>query len=127
MLSTEYNMWVAKWKELHEASADIPNKLVDALNSCSAIQFPNLHVLLRLALSLPIISCESERSFSQLKLVKTSIRSTMTNDRLNGLALMINREYCNKLTSAEKMKELVKSFAQLHPRRLKLPFMLGDS
>ena len=52
----------------------------------------------------------------------------MTNNRLSGLALMkMNREHCNKLTSAEKMKELVKSFAQLHPRRMKLPFMLGDS
>ena len=128
MLSTEYNMWVTKWKGQHVASADIPKTLVDALHSCSAIQFPNLHVLLRVALTLPIMSCESERSFSQLKLIKTSIRSTMTNDRLSGLALMkINRECCNKLTSAEKMKELVKSFAQLHPRRMKLPFMLGDS
>ena len=87
LMSTEYNMGVAKWKEIHAASADIPNKLVDALNSCSAIQFPNLHVLLRLALALPITSCESKRSFSQLKLVQT-IRSTMTNDRLSGLALM---------------------------------------
>ena len=116
-------MWVARCKELHQNSADIPNKLVKALNSCRAIQFPNLHVFLRLALTLPITLCESERSFSQLKLVKT--RSTMTNERLSGLALMkVNREGCNKLTSAEKMKELVNSYA---PRRLKLPFMLGDS
>ena len=64
MLSTEYNMWVTKWKQQHAASADVPNKLVDALHSCSAIQFPNLHVLLRVALTLPITSCESERSFS---------------------------------------------------------------
>ena len=128
MLPTEYNMWVTKWNQQHAASADIPNKLVDALHSCSAIQFPNLHVLLRVALTLPITSCESERSFSQLKLIKTSIRSTMTNNRLSGLALMkINREHCNILTSVEKMKELVKSFAQLHPRRMKLPFILGDS
>ena len=46
MLSTEYNMWVTKWKQQHAANADIPNKLVDALHSCSELQFPNLHVLL---------------------------------------------------------------------------------
>ena len=127
MLSTEYNMWVLKWKQQNEASADIPNKLVDALNSCSELQFPNLHVLLRVALTLPITSCESERSFSQLKLIKTSHRSTMTSSRLSGLALMkINRDSCNKLSSGEKIKDIVKLFAQLHPRRLKLPFMLGD-
>ena len=33
MLSAEYDMWVTKWKQQHEASADIPNKLVDALHS----------------------------------------------------------------------------------------------
>ena len=103
MLSTEYNMWVTKWKQQHAASADIPNKLVDALHSCSELQFPNLHVLLRVALTLPITSCESERSFSQLKLIKTSHRSTMTNNRLSGLALMkINRDCCNELSSEEK-------------------------
>ena len=35
MLSTEYNMWVTKWKGQHVASADIPKTLVDALHSCS--------------------------------------------------------------------------------------------
>ena len=126
MLSTEYSIWVTKWKQQHAASADIPNKLVDALHSCSVLQFPNLYVLLRVALTLPITSCESERSFSQLKLIKTSHRSTMKN-RLTGLALMkINRECCNDLSSEEKIKELVKFFAQLHPRRMKLHFMLPD-
>ena len=124
MLSTEYSMWVTKWKQQHEASAEIPTKLVDALHSCRELQFPNLHVLLRVALTLPITSCESERSFSQLKLIKTSHRSTMTGNRLSGLALMkINRD---ELSSEGKIKEIVKSFAQLHPRRMKLPFMLAD-
>ena len=104
MLSTEYNVWVMKWKQQQSASADIPSKLVDALHSCSELQFPNLHVLLRVALTLPITSCESERSFSQLKLIKTSHRSTMSNSRLSGLALMkINRDCCNKLASTEKI------------------------
>ena len=104
MLSTEYNVWVMKWKQQQSASADIPSKFVDALHSCSELQFPNLHVLLRVALTLPITSCESERSFSQLKLIKTSHRSTMSNSRLSGLALMkINRDCCNKLASTEKI------------------------
>ena len=39
MLSTEYNLWVTKWKQhaAATASADIPNKLVDALHSCSEL------------------------------------------------------------------------------------------
>ena len=116
-------MWI-RWKQNR---SEPPHKLVDALQACSAIQFPNLHVLFQIALTLPITSCESERSFSQLKLIKTSRRSTMTDSRLSGLALMkINRDRCNKLVSAEKMEELVRLFIQLHPRRMKLSFMLAD-
>ena len=81
-----------------------------------------------MALTLPITSCESEQSFNQLKLIKTSYRSIMTNNRLGGLALMnINRGYCNELSSEEKIKNIVKLFAQLDPKRIKLPFILSDS
>ena len=121
-------MWVMRWKQQHAARADIPNTFVDALHSCSELQFPNLHVLLRVALTLPITLCEGERSFSQLKLIKTSHYLTMTNNRLSGLALIKNnRDYCNELSSEERIKEIVKSFSQLHPRRMKLPFLLADS
>ena len=117
MLCTEYNMWVMKWKQQHTDSTDITNKLVDTFNSCSELQFPNLHVLLRVALTLPITSCESKWSFSQLKLIKTSYRSTMTNNRLGGLALMkINRDYCNELSSEDikdkKHSEVICSYIQ---------------
>ena len=126
MLPTEYGMWIRKWKK-HNRPADIPDKLVDVLRSCSASQTPNLHVLLQIALTLPITSCESERSFSQLKLIKNSRCSTMSDSRLTGLALMkINRDRCNNLTTAEKMTEFIKSFIQLHPRRMKLSFLLAD-
>ncbi|XP_062512799.1 52 kDa repressor of the inhibitor of the protein kinase-like [Corticium candelabrum] len=84
MLSIEYRMWVRKWK----CSDEVPTKLVDALKSCDEIQFPNIFVLLKLTLTLPVTTCECERSFSQLILIKTCRRSTMTDDRLNGLAIM---------------------------------------
>lgn len=118
-------MWVAKW---NEPECEVPVKLVDALSACDAMAFPNIHVLLRLALTLPITSCECERSFSQLKLIKTSRRSTTSANRLSGLSLMkINRARCDKLNkSTSEMRTLVKSFYQMHPRRMKLPFMLAD-
>ena len=68
MVPTEYNFWILKWKQ-HD-STDLPTSLVDIFQACSPFQFPNIHVLLHLALTLPITSCESERSFSQLKLIK---------------------------------------------------------
>ena len=120
MVPIEYRMWVRKWKQ---HTSDFPKKLIDVLQACDPVTFPNVRVLLQLALTLPITSCESERSFSQLKLIKTSRRSTIAADRLSGLSLMkINRIHCEKLQQSH-MKELVQSFNQLHPRRMKLPFL----
>ena len=122
IMPTEYRMWVRKWKQ---HGSDVPKKLADVLQGCDHTAFPNIGVLLRLALTLPITSCESERSFSQLKLIKTSHRSTMEADRLSSLSLMkINRDHCVKLQHSH-MKELVQTFSQLHPRRM-LPFLLSD-
>ena len=122
-------MWTRKWKQAADsASNDIPSKLVDSLKACDSAEFPNLKILLHLALTLPVTSCESERSFSQIKLIKNSIRATMNDERLNGLALMkINRGRCENIQRSEdKVRELVQSFARLHPRRMKLPFILAD-
>ncbi len=92
MFPIEYNSWVREWKS---SSNSVPDTLAETLEKCSSISYPNLIVLLKLALTLPITSCESERSFSQLKLIKTARRATMTEGRLSSLALMkINRERC---------------------------------
>ena len=124
MLTTENPSWVREWKG---CSTTVPDTLVGALQECSSFSYPNLSALLKIALTLPITSCESERSFSQLKLIKTARRATMSESRLSALALMkINRDRCTRLTSEEKIKELVRSFMQLHPRRMRLSFMLID-
>ena len=87
-----------------------------------------IHTLLKLALTLPIISCECERSFSQLKLIKTACRSTTTSANLSGLSLMkINRDKCERIyNSKTEINSLVLTFNQTHPRRMKLPFLLTD-
>ena len=125
IFNTEYDSWVRHWKEC--SSAAVPDTLIGALKECSLLAYPNVNALLNLALTLPITSCESERSFSQLQLIKTARRATISETRLSSLALIkINRERCNELFSEQNMKELVRSFIQLHPRRMKLPFMLPD-
>lgn len=58
MFSTEYFSWVREWKG---CSTTIPDTLVGALENCSSLSYPNLAVLLKIALTLPITSCESER------------------------------------------------------------------
>lgn len=85
MFNTEYDSWVRQWKE--NSSAVIPDTLIGALKECSVLAYPNLNTLLILALTLPITSCESERSFSQLKLIKTARRATMSESRLSSMEI----------------------------------------
>ena len=77
---TELDLWQNKW------SSSPGRELVQDLNSLEKVlthtdydYFPNIHTLLVILLTLPVTSCECERSISMLKLLKISLRSTMTN------------------------------------------------
>lgn len=52
------------------------------------LAFQEVARLLSIAVVLPVSSAACERSFSALKLIKTYLRSTMTNDRLSSVALL---------------------------------------
>jgi hypothetical protein len=56
------------------------NKIVSA--------FPNVQILLRLYLTLAISNSEGERSFSVLKNIKNYLRSVMSQEKLNSLAIL---------------------------------------
>jgi len=72
-----------------------PDTATAALNSCSSVKFPNVYRLLTVLGTLPVTTCESERVFSKLQRTLTSIRSTMTEDRLEALLLLqCHREHC---------------------------------
>lgn len=49
--------------------------------------FSEVETLVRLLMVVPVSSCESERSFSSLRRLKTWLRSTMTQKRLNLVAV----------------------------------------
>ena len=72
---------------------------------------------------MPITTCENEMSNSQLKLLKTYLRSTISEERLSALALMkIHRE---KILNLD-IDALVTTFANMHPRRMLLQCVLVD-
>ena len=66
--------------ELEMYSFLIERKLTDT--------FPNVEVLLRIYLSLMVLNCSGERSFSKLKLIKNHLRSTMGQQRLVNLTII---------------------------------------
>jgi len=51
-------------------------------------EFENLYNIIKLSLTLPTSSCTVERSFSKLKIIKTRLRSTMEQTRLENLMLI---------------------------------------
>lgn len=46
---------------------------------------PNIYMLIKIGVTLPVSSASTEQSFSKLKLIKTRLRSTMAEPRLEGL------------------------------------------
>lgn len=54
--------------------------------------YPNVAKLLCILMALPVTNAEAERSFSALKRLKTYLRNTIGQDRLNGLALLASHK-----------------------------------
>ena len=69
----------------------LPNSLMSALEILEFVMatdcFPNVSVAYRILLTVPVTVASAERSFSKLKLLKNYLRSTMSQERLNGLAM----------------------------------------
>jgi hypothetical protein len=56
--------------------------------------FPAFISLLTLAMTIPVSSTTTERTFSKMKLIKTSARNSMTDSRLSDLSLLaIERDF----------------------------------
>ncbi|VAH99507.1 unnamed protein product [Triticum turgidum subsp. durum] len=62
---------------------------IDILNFLKRLNcFPNATIAYRILLTIPVTVASAERSFSKLKLLKSYLRSTMTQERLSELALI---------------------------------------
>ena len=66
----------------------LPNTALKALKLCDKNTLPSVHLGLRLFASIPATSMEAERSFSSLKRIKTLVRSTMGDTKLNSDTLI---------------------------------------
>ena len=71
--------------------------------------------LITVLCTLPVTSCSAERSFSDLKRIKSILRSSMTNERLSGLTLL----YMHQDIPID-IEEVIEEFSRRHPRRLQL-------
>ena len=65
-----------------------PDKITPTMSAISFPSFENIKVVLKILATLPITSCECERSFSSMRRLKNYTRTTMSQNRFNSLALM---------------------------------------
>jgi len=97
----EFSLWKQQIK-----TKPITN-VVSALAECNENIYPSIYTLLNILASLPVSTAVSERSFSTLRRLKTYLRNTITEKRLNGLALMnIHRDV--KITVEEVIENIAR-------------------
>ena len=77
--------------------------------------FPNVYIAYRILLTIPAAVATAERSFSKLKLLKSYLKSTMLQDRLNVLAILSIESEVLELFD---YKTLINNFAAKKARRL---------
>ena len=113
---------ILRWKMRFQAMPpdERPSTPSGALKECNPTYFPNIGTLLKLICTLPVTSCECERSASTLRRLHTYLRASMSQQRLTSLALM-HIHYDHNIN----FDEVVDIYAHLHPRRLELDSLIN--
>nr|XP_020183071.2 zinc finger MYM-type protein 1-like [Aegilops tauschii subsp. strangulata] len=93
-----------------------PLDILNFLKKRSLI-YPNAVIAYRILLTIPVTVASAERSFSKLKLLKSYLRSTMSQERLNGLAT-IGLE--NDILEKINYEDLIEDFISRNTRRMLL-------
>ena len=111
-LEAEMELWE---KYLVDYKGSRPDSVTATLKSVDFVAFENIKICLRILGTLPVTSCECERSFSAIHRFKNYNRSTMLEEQLNGLALMhVHKEIepdtnivLNKVSAGNRRLELI--------------------
>jgi hypothetical protein len=75
--------------------------------------YPNVFILLRIIMTVPVTTASAERSIPRLKLIKTYLRTTMAQGRLTGMAIL---SIDNDATSALNYSDILGSFSSRESR-----------
>lgn len=84
---------IPQFKHILERKQSTGQEILKALIELTAFLEPykgfhQMFKLCKIALTSPVSTASSKRSFSKLKLIKTALRSTMTNERLSNLGVL---------------------------------------
>ena len=79
--------------------------------------YPNAIIAYRILLTIPVTVASAERSFSKLKLLKSYLRSTMTQEPLNGLVtIALEIDVLEKIN----YEDIIEAFISTNTRRMML-------
>uniref|UniRef100_A0A8I6XTB7 HAT C-terminal dimerisation domain-containing protein n=1 Tax=Hordeum vulgare subsp. vulgare TaxID=112509 RepID=A0A8I6XTB7_HORVV len=93
-----------------------PLDILNFLKKHSLI-YPNDAIAYGILLTIPVTVASTERSFSKLKLLKSYLRSTMTQERLNGLAtIALENDALEKI----KYEDMIEDFISRNTRKMLL-------
>ena len=92
------------------------NSPINVLNYIKMLEsFPNACITFRILLTIHVTIASTEISFSKLKLIKSYLRSTMSQERLSGLAILsIEKE----MLAEFECKNLISNFASQKARKI---------
>ena len=111
-LATELQMWEEYWKQF---TSKLPADLHSLLPLIDKLTYTNLYTAFQILSTIPVTTCSCERSISVLRRLKTYLRNSMSQERLNALAMLhVHRDI------DVDAKEVIDHFARRHPRRMKL-------
>jgi hypothetical protein len=109
---SEYERWQWKWKN-NEEEAKAVNGFEEAYLAADIDLFPGINLIMKISSTRPSSTAGNERAFSALKRLKTYMRSSMSADRLTGLALLhIHQD------RPVKIDEVIEQFSKMGPHRL---------
>ncbi|KAI5016171.1 hypothetical protein ZWY2020_006022 [Hordeum vulgare] len=92
-----------------------PNDILEILMKCPF--YHNAIIAYRILLTIPVTIATAERSFSKLKLLKFYLRSTMKQERLNGLATIALE---NDVLEEINYEDIIEDFISMNTRRMTL-------
>ena len=116
-IEQEILMWKMRWQSIDKK----PDTIQRTLEEMNEHLYPNIATILRILLLIPVTSASVERSNSSLKFIKTPLRATMGEERLNALMLL----FVHKDIHID-INKIIDLFANRHPRRMLLINPLGD-
>ena len=111
-------------KELFEELIFIQDLLKESMGPLDILKFlkecpfyPNAIIAYRILLTIPVTVASAEISFSKLNLFKSYLCSTMTQERLNGLATIALE---NDILEKINYEEIIEDFISRNTRRMML-------